>query len=263
MCGIVAFFAENTTLKPYKQKIEVLVEAANRRGGHSFGYVTFGREGEPLAEVRKMGRGEKLPADVFRAYGILYHARYGTSAPLKPHYSQPVRLVTGYGVHNGHVSGPENERVGRAYNDLDSCHLLHAVEDYDHAKVAGLSGYGATVVIPDRGSWAEVWADGQDVYMAATRSYFAVSSVSVKMGVKWTKHRADGETAIVTFSDEKYHGVDYTVGSMQLAEVWGWSNRYRSLTNRSEAEPVHAFEKDVDFGDDWLKDYPGLLGGKL
>ncbi len=225
MCGIVAFFAEKP-LSAYREQVTELLRAANARGGHSYGFVLYDKAWRPITECRTMGKGVTFAPSFASAYGIMYHSRFGTSAPLKPHFSQPIRTVHGYASHNGHVSISETEdehhHVGEAFRPLDSQHLVHGIEDREPEYVASLSGYGAVCYVPDAGEWLEVWADGQSIHMAKNKGVLAVSSVPVpRIGLKWTAHKENGKVANLTRD-----GIDYDPSAIPLSA--GWGNWYRS-----------------------------------
>ena len=287
MCGIVAFFAQKP-LATYRSQITELLRAANERGGHSYGFVLYDKQWRPISEVRTMGKGVAFAPAFASAYGIMYHSRFGTSAPLKPHFSQPIRTVHGYASHNGHVSVNETEEehhhVGEAYRALDSQHLVHGIEDREPDYVKGLSGYGAVCYVPDAGEWIEVWSDSQAIHMSKSKGVLAVSSVPVpKIGFRWEMHKGGGKVANVT-----REGIDYDPSAIPLADGWGqwYQGRYGAMTSGkhssaettsrwvageasretsrpgpSKAEIVEAqdsLEIETITLDDILEDYPGL-----
>ena len=239
MCGIVAFFSKNPLAK-HRREITALLQAANARGGHSFGFTLYDSEYRPIGVYRVIGKGVAYTDAMAKAHGILYHARYATSAPILPDFTQPVRLLEGYGAHNGHVSVDEKPYLSEhdPRFELDSAHLLSAIEDRNAAWIGETSGYGATVYIPDGGKWIEVWSDGQTIFTAKTRKSLIVSSVPVKdLGVKWSAAPDDGDYTFGDLDSGWYRGDR----AMPLAESWGSYRSFRALTNRGDM-----WEDDAD-----------------
>lgn len=249
MCGIVYFFNKLDTLKRKRQAIEKLLEAANNRGGHSFGFVLFDKEGKPTYEKRANGRGVTWENVMSRAHGILYHARFGTSAPIMPHFAQPFRTAVGYSAHNGHVSDPAVLSYDSPYYELDSAHLLTALADRS-PEVSKMYGYGAVVEADDRGI-VSAWADHNQIYTASGKSFLAVSSVPVPVGVKWIPHIEQG--AFLTASVKApQNGFGVEPDAIRLASRMRDYKRFRAKTNHGTTILDDSDDYDVSrFWEKW------------